>query len=179
MTIRQYTRELHSDKVFFYKEIIENISYLQSYEIISNGYQLPADFMVTTEEGQQVFLKDVIDAPVLVYRFTEEQCIDCVEQQFKIFSSEQQNIPQNIILWGSYSNIRKIKVIKNTFGVDFRSYNVGKIDIPLDKFLNPFFFVITPDLTCYSFFTAIKENPAMTMLYLTTIKTKLEDKNIN
>jgi hypothetical protein len=178
VTVRQYTRQLQSDKVFFYKEIIENISYSQPHELISNGYQLPGDFSIITEEGQQVFLKDVINAPILVYRFSEAQCSDCVEQQFKLFRSEKHNIPQNIILWGSYSNVRKIKIIKNTFDVDFKSYNVDKIDISLDKFLNPFFFIITPDLTCHSFFTAIKENPAMTMLYLTTMKTKLED-NIN
>ena len=174
ITIRQYTRQLQSDQAFFFKEIIGNISFLHPYELISNGFQLPSDFVVTTEEGEKVFLKDIIDTPVLVYRFLETQCSDCVEKQFKIFSSEKHNLTKNIILWGSYSNVRKIAIIKNAFNINYKAYNVGEINIPLEKLANPFFFVITPDLMCHSFYVAIKENPSMTMKYLWTMKTKLD-----
>ena len=68
-----------------------------------------------------------------------------------------------------------ISILKNTYKIDFKAYNVGEFDTPLDKLSQPFFFVIYPDLSCHSFFAATKENPSLTMIYLTTMKEKLEN----
>jgi hypothetical protein len=47
------------------------------------------------------------------------------------------------------------------------------IGIPLEKTSNPYFFVIEKDLKCHYFFSAIKENPQLTISCIETVIDKI------
>ena len=121
-------------------------------------------------------MHDIINSSTLVYRFSETHCNDCIEEQFMTLKNIDYRKPENVILLSSFSSIKKIRILKDTYELKYDLYNLRGINIPSDSLSKPYFFVIDPDLTCHSFFVPISELPLLTRQYLSTVKQKINTK---
>jgi hypothetical protein len=159
----------------FAKILVDNISFLRPFELQSEEYALSPETIICNEDGQLFTFNDIFenDEFVLVYRFSEMHCDICITQHFMIFEELSSKINLNkLVLLSSYSNTKKIKILKHTYKFDFRIFNVmDDIGIPLEKVNNPYFFVLNKNLKCHRFFTAIKENPELTISCVEAILT--------
>jgi hypothetical protein len=151
----------------FAKMLVDNISFLRPFEIQSEGYTLSPETVIRDEDGQLLTFNDIFEDNeyVLVYRFSEMHCDMCINQHLMMLKKLSSEISLNkLVLLGSYSNTKKIKILKHTHKFDFRIFNItDDMDIPLEKVNNPYFFVVNKNLDCHCFFTAIKENPELTI----------------
>ena len=121
-------------------------------------------------KGERIYISDNLAKSIFIFDMTGK-FIHKIDAFGK--GPDEYLTISSMTVWGSYTHVRKIMVIKKTFDLDLKAFNVGEIDIPLEKLVHPYFFVITPNLMCHSFFAVTKENPALTMKYLSTMKTKL------
>jgi hypothetical protein len=159
------------------KMLVDNMSFLRPFELQSEEYALSPETIIRDEDGQLLTFNDIFenDEFVPVYRFSEMHCDICITQHLMMLKELSSKISLNkLVLLSSYTGTRKIKILKHTHKFDFRIFNiVGDIGIPLEKVNNPYFFVLDKNLKCHRFFTAIKENPELTV---SCIKAILADK---
>jgi peroxiredoxin len=162
----------------FAQVLVDNMSFLRPFELQSEEYTLSSEIMIKDEDGQSLSFNDIFenDEYVLVYRFSEMHCDICINQHFMMFEKLASQINLNkLVLLSSYSNTKKVKILKHTHKLDFRIFNVmDDIGIPLEKVNNPYFFVVNKNLKCHRFFVAIKENPELT---ISCVKAILTDKH--
>jgi hypothetical protein len=149
------------------KVLVDNMSFLRPFELQSERYILSPETVIRDEDGQLLSFNDIFgdDEFVLVFRFSEMHCDICINQHFMMFNELSTKINLNkLVLLSSYSNTKKIKILKHAHKLDFRIFNImNDISIPMEKINNPYFFVVNKNLECYRFFTAIKENPELTI----------------
>jgi len=147
--------------------LLRNMSLLKPFELQSEGYELKPDIKVFDEAGMQVSLHNILgdNSSILVYRFSEMHCDICIEQHLSILKNLDTKInSEKLVLLGSYANLKKIKIVRQTHKFNFRIYNtMDDLGIPLEQVNNPYFFILDKDLKCHSFFAAIKENPDLTV----------------
>jgi hypothetical protein len=151
----------------FAKVLVDNMSFLRPFELQSEGYTLSSETIIRDEDDQLLTFNDIFDNDefVLVYRFSEMHCDICIVQHLMMFKELSSKINlKKLVLLSSYTNTKKVKILKHTHQFDFRIFNImGDIGIPLEKVNNPYFFVLNKNLKCHRFFTAIKENPELTI----------------
>ena len=169
-------RQLQSNSVSYYQALLDEISQTRPYEWLSEGYRLSSDLWITTEDEQQFLLKDIIEAPTLVYRFTDAQCKGCVENRFMLLQAENRDIPEDIVILCSIATMKILKIVKNVHHLRYKLYVLPKADLPLDGQPDPYFFVIHPDLTAHSFFTVTENTSPKVIQYLSTVKNKVNTK---
>jgi peroxiredoxin len=160
----------------FAKVLVDNMSFLRPFELQSEEYTLSPETVIRDEDGQLLSFNDIFgnDEYVLVFRFSEMHCDICINQHFMMFKELSSKINLNkLVLLSSYSNTKKIKILKHTHKLDFRIFNImDDIGIPMEKVNNPYFFVVNKNLECHRFFTAIKENPELTISCVKAILTE-------
>jgi hypothetical protein len=159
--------------VSYYQTRLEEISQIRPYEWLSEGYRLLPDLEITTDGDQQVFLKDIIKVPTLIYRFTDTNCKGCVENRFMLLYKENRNVPENIVILCTPSTMRVLKILNNVHDLKFKLYILPTTNLPIDQQYNPYLFVIRPDLTGHSFFTITEETSPKFVQYLSIMKNKL------
>jgi hypothetical protein len=151
----------------FAKVMVDNMSFLRPFELQSEGYTLSSEAIIRDENDRLLTFNDIFgnDESVLVYRFSEMHCDICIVQHFMMFKELSSKINlKKLVLLSSYTNTKKVKILKHTHQLDFRIFNImDDIGIPLEKVNNPYFFVLNKNLKCHRFFTAIKENPELTI----------------
>jgi hypothetical protein len=141
------------------------IQYQSENSIINNivGY---------TEQTKEIDLKSLLsDSIKLVFRFHERNCNACVEQALKSLMEFNAKIGvNNILIITSYQDIRKMKIFVQQYAPGIQIFNVNEdINIPLDKWDTPYFFVTDNTLKAQLVFIPIKEIQNYTWEYLNII----------
>lgn len=110
------------------------------------------------------------DRPLLVLRFEEVQCSDCVDQQIAFLKEMPEEIRVKIVLFGNYQRDRTMKIFKDINKIEFPVYN---LDLSPSSFQNmhvPFYFTIDEDNVVSDVFVPIVDFPELTKKYLESIR---------
>lgn len=160
------------DSLSIFETILNNQSLLKPLEAASESKRLSSKMRLTDETGQEHLLTDLIQSPILVFRFSSSHCSACIEQSLAIVKSVlKEQDKTKIILLCSYDNLKKVKVLKQSNFIDYPVYNINEtLKFPIEETSNPYFFIIDSDLTCKSFCAVVKEYPKFTTNYLKIIK---------
>ena len=147
---------------------------VRPYELISEGCRLDSKIEVEDKQSNKININEIFNdnTSVLIFRVSEFHCDACVTQCMQILKDLQYNYNlKDVVILGAFSNMRKLKVICQTNGLDLDMYNImSDLNIPLEQINSPYFFLLNKeDLRCQSFFVALKENPKMTISNLRVI----------
>jgi len=113
--------------------------------------------------GTHFWLKSLITRPTLIFRFTEDYCEICINEELNKLEAMGNMIGNtNLLLLVSYSNLRALGFLKKQHHIKFSIYNVPK-DIAILKNIQqlstPFYFTVGPDLILNDFFIPDKSFP--------------------
>ncbi|MDR1368622.1 MAG: hypothetical protein LBJ72_00655 [Dysgonamonadaceae bacterium] len=157
--------------------LVQNMSFLKPFELQSEGYELSPKLKIMEETGKEVVFLDLLGEyeSVLIYRFSETHCDLCIEQHLSILKTLEGKISQGrLVLLCSYTNEKKMKIIRQTHNLNFKIYNIkDDVGIPLEQTSNPYFFILDRDMKCWSVFSAVKENPDLTISCIQAVIEKL------
>jgi hypothetical protein len=149
------------------------LSIVKPIELQSEGFMLSPDYILSDESGNLMKFNDIFgsDSSIIVYRFSEMHCDLCVEQHFSILKDLSREIDlSKLVFLSAFSSTKKMKMARQVNSLDFRIYNAkDNLGIPLENISTPYFFILDKDLKCSSFFTAIKENPELTIIGIKTL----------
>lgn len=106
----------------------------------------------------------------LVFRFSEDGCNVCVEQQLNKLREIAASIgSDNIVLISKFTSDRDLHLFKSKNNIEFSLYNVESLSPGLDKIRVPCYFILSRN-DVSSVFLPVKEIPHMTDEYLSYIK---------
>ncbi len=107
--------------------------------------------LVEAISGDTVLLSSITGKHLLLYRFSESSCIDCVIKDIEALKKLSKRVPpEQIIAVGNYSSSRSFKAMINSYSLSFLAYNYTfPLGVPLqsENYDNdvPFYLVIRPD----------------------------------
>ena len=140
--------------------LIENLNFTRQFEIQSEGTSLEENILIKDNLNKTVSIKEILHdkKEVLIFRFTEDHCDACILQQLNLLKDRSEK-SDRLILLASYSNIRKVRALINTYNLQCPVYNLEeKLKIPIENLGLPYFFLVDDNLTCRAFSSVIKEN---------------------
>lgn len=145
--------KLYADSIANYQTVIKDLALFQKYEISSSGNSILQDITLESIHGNKTSFETVVNKTYLIYRFTESDCIDCMEQQFLYIQELLSNMNfDNIILIGNFPSRHNIEAFKETFGIEWPVFNyTEKLNLPIEDLNLPYFFVVNSDMKAYNF----------------------------
>jgi hypothetical protein len=119
-------------------------------------------------------LKDVLkngQEQILVCRFSELHCESCVNFSIQLFRQWSDSIgTDNMLFLGTYRNNKIFNRTKPLYDIhNLNVYNIPKLNIPVEEFGYPYYFVLNTDLTISNVFIPDKATPNITNNYLKII----------
>jgi hypothetical protein len=167
--------ELQSIKAIYrmlYKNVF--IQY-QSENIIIN------DIWGYIKQDEQVNLKSLLsDSLTLIFRYNESNCNICVEEALKPVMEYSAKIGvKNILIITSYRNIRTMQIFIRKYAPGIHVFNSNEdINLPIEKWNTPYFFLIDNTLKAQLIFIPVKEIQNYTREYLNTVNQRFFKKEI-
>lgn len=159
--------ENQSKEVALIHASMQNIVYCRLLEAQSEGFNLSPDIVLEDLKGEIVTMGDVIGQPTLIYRFSERHCSSCIEHGLRLLKEICNDTGIPVIILCRYENTRKVRVISNSYGIEFPIYNsIEDFVFPLDGLSSSYFFIVDTNLKCHSFQSFIKETPLITEVFL-------------
>lgn len=166
------------DEITIYKHQEANYykSIIRLSKEIKKDPQTVEDILVSNSNGDSLTLKNILhDSTRLIYRFKETSCDACYSDQIAKLKILSKHIGiSNIILLVSFNNRNSLKVLTNTYNLDFSIYNIDQkliSDWPLEKYNEPYQFIFSKDYSSLFFFAPDKTLPDLTEKYFEVIKT--------
>jgi hypothetical protein len=115
----------------------------------------------------------------VVLRFTQNNCGSCVEHELIHLKELAKSIgEENIVCLTSYTGINDIKILSDTYSVNFATYNVpinALYKNGYDTLNFPYVFRIDNNLQMSNFFIPAKENSALSKAYYKLMKATFEN----
>ena len=141
--------------------------------ILFNNIALP-DIMLTNSSGDNINLRNIIDAKKLVVYFTRTSCTPCIETELKVLDNFfQPNEKRRIIFISRFRSNHEIKVFEQNSGL----HSFGLLHdttLPFDNLENDVvMFLISEALYASCVFFPEKENSIVSEKYYGTIIEKL------
>ena len=141
------------------------------------------DFIVTSNDNskserlsQHLFVDNC-----LILRYNEDNCVSCIDHSLGVLLEYKDAIGvDNILIIATVRNNRKLK----TFIDKFENLNIqiintdSEINLPIEEYNIPYFFMMNKDLKIKMLFVPIKELPDNTARYLDIISERFIAKNI-
>lgn len=131
--------------------------------------------MINVDIGNDGHMKiqDIVKIkPRLVFRFSSDHCITCLEaamEALQLLIDDEFEF-DNMVFLPKYHNKRAYNIFLKDNNINVNIYNVtDDLEIPAEKFGVPYFFVLMPDLTTLSTFIPAKELEQYTYQSLRTI----------
>jgi len=126
-------------------------------------------------DGTETSLKSLLRGTKLIFRYNEAHCNTCIEQALKPLMDYKEKIGvDNILILTSYKNARAMKIFihKNAPGIPV--FNTNEIlNIPLEEWGIPYFFVTDENLKIELAFIPVKEINGYTNNYIDLIYRRL------
>ena len=113
---------------------------------------------------------------LLVCRISQNTCEACVsyaiEKAVEFLNNDSINI--GLAVFGQYSDDRTLKIYGDNHSHcdDLRYYNVKELNIPVDDFGKPFYFVVNRDMVVSDVFVPEQISPDFTDMYFEILKNK-------
>lgn len=157
--------------------IMQNrLNYLQNYISIGHLYdglvlndRIATDTLKTANSLAQI----VTDTPILVFRFEEGQCQNCIVFGMLKLENHFQEISINTVVFANYSEHYPFKRMSRTLNRKrLPIYNVTDLG-ELDELKVPYFFILNRDLSVEDVFIPEKAFPEITNQYFEALKQKL------
>ena len=141
---------------------------------IQNSHIKMAEVVVKDSSNNVFPLKDILDngrERMLVCRFSELHCESCVESSIQLFRQWTDSVGKdNTLFLGTYRNNRIFNRTKPVYGInDLNTYNILELNIPVEKYGSPYYFVLNNNLTISDVFVPSKSTPYITNNYLQMI----------
>lgn len=152
--------KIKMNKTKYYKigtSITDKNTYTNYYKTIAdinfanNGIKLDSLIMLknaTNSKGARI--KDLFkdSEKLLICRFSEFNCQECVTYSILKAISQQDHIRKNnIILWGDYESCKNLKIYKENLDIkETDVYNVGFMNIPIEQKGVPYYFILDSTL---------------------------------
>lgn len=122
--------------------------------------------------GTNISLNNIAQEPILVYRFRDLDCQECVNfglRKLEIFARDSS---VRVVILAQYHDPFIFKRWwRTTSEGRIGAFNVME-DLPQDKMSMPYFFMLHPDLTMGELFIPDKANPSYTSQYFKIISEK-------
>jgi hypothetical protein len=133
------------------------------------------DIIVQQQSGTAVNFQSLFsDGVKLIFRYNENHCNTCVDVALKSLIEYKTKIGvENIIILTSYKNARTMQAFIEKNAPGMRVYNTNEeINIPLENWTTPYFFVTDEDLNARLVLIPVKEINGYTKEYLEIIYQK-------
>lgn len=123
--------------------------------------------------GESIKIEDYLNGVKLLLRYSDSHCNSCFEKAMQALHKYKDDIgEENVILLTSHKNYRVLKITLEKMNFNPIVINIPEIEIPIEEYRTPYFFIINKDLRMSSVFIPIKEIPNYTEKYLYTIYNK-------
>ena len=131
-----------------------------------------SDSSIVDLNGSEISIRKLIERPVIVFRFSEHDCRECVSFGFMKFSAFAENTACRALVMVRYNDIHPFQ----RWGRTIEYSNVGLYFAPSniapDELSVPYFFMLYEDGTIGDVFIPDKSNPKYTNEYLELILEK-------
>lgn len=141
------------------------------------------DFIISSNgESQKKKLSDYFSGNnKLVLRYNEDNCSSCIDHSLEALLEYKDAIGiDNILIIATVKNNRKLKAFIDKFeNLNIQIINTdSEINLPIEEYNIPYFFMMNKDLKIKMLFVPIKELPDNTARYLDIISERFIAKNI-
>jgi|SRR5690554_834788 len=141
------------------------------------------DFIISSNgESQKKKLSDYFSGnSQLVLRYNEDNCSSCIDHSLEALLEYKDAIGiDNILIIATVKNNRKLKAFIDKFeNLNIQIINTdSEINLPIEEYNIPYFFMMNKDLKIKMLFVPIKELPDNTARYLDIISERFIAKNI-
>ena len=165
-------REINDEKRF-YESIVKLITNNAFLQFESTDTKMEDLIVYSNDDVNNRRLSDFLeDNSFLILRYNETYCKSCVDHSLEALLDYKDEIGiDNILIMATSENIRKLKAFVNKFeNSNIKIINIiSKIDLPIEKYNVPYFFVISNNLQIQMLFVPIKELPENTFRYLQVV----------
>jgi hypothetical protein len=173
---KQNSHDEQQDIKAIYHMLYRNvlIQYQSENNIINNiwGY---------VKQDEKVDLKSLLsDSLTLIFRYNENNCNICVEEALKPLMEYSAKIGiKNILIITSYRNIRTMQIFIRKYAPGIHVFNSNEdINLPIEKWSTPYFFLIDNTLKVQLVFIPIKEIQNYTREYLNIVNQQFLKKEV-
>ena len=146
------------------------------YELEFNGLHLSDSLSLTDVEGKKWLLKDLIDSPKLILRYSNLNCHTCIDEQLKNLKSfaDSAHCSDKILLFTTCETDVYMRQFKRANKIHFPIFNLGKLaNEQLRDIGMPYMFVLSPqDNRIQCMFVPQKELPNLTDSCLIMLREK-------
>lgn len=128
------------------------------------------------ELSDGTLLSERINQPTLIFRFSESNCQECVEQTALSIKTLFANHETHVIILADFVQNRKLQIYLNKLGLsNFIYYQVEQLsqDWPIDNISAPFLFITDNSLKIDNILLPHYSFPELTEGYLTNIADRL------
>ena len=131
---------------------------------------------LTDLNNEKVSMSSLISSPKLIYRFSDDFCKACIEDDIELLKLLGDSIGyQNIIIITDNDNARLLNIFKNTYQIESPCYNfTGCFNLKMENNSGqkkvPFFLLLDAERSIhFAFFT--DEDSELTEIYMNKIRT--------
>ena len=170
------TKKKHTSYQDHYSNTIDILKNRNAFQILAEGNTIDNNIYVNNDKDKPVLLRDILGfKPKIVLIYSEINCSTCVEEVLLNLKEVGEKIGvENIIILGSYSNIRDLSVFLRINGVNFPFYNLKFQDLGIftEKSEFPYIFIYNGRDKAEQVFIPLKEIPELSETYLNSIMKK-------
>ena len=170
------TKKKHTSYQDHYSNTIDILKNRNAFQILAEGNTIDNNIYVNNDKDKPVLLRDILGfKPKIVLIYSEINCSTCVEEVLLNLKEVGEKIGvENIIILGSYSNIRDLSVFLRINGVNFPFYNLKFQDLGIftEKSEFPYIFIYNGRDKAEQVFIPLKEIPELSETYLFSIMKK-------
>lgn len=142
----------------------------QSENVLINNFH--CENIMGNKESIKYYLSD---KPKLFFRFSEYHCNTCVERALDVLLNNIDSIGRsNVIILSSYKSIRVLRAYLKQQNIDLLILNAENIELPIEKFDTPYFFLMSSSMKTECLFIPIKEIPNYSQTYIEIISRKVK-----
>lgn len=143
----------HSKKsdVTFIEEYENTIKkYRDSLELYTlNEYLI--NYKLTTPDNEKLFMKEIVNETIVIYRFNEFSCSPCIENDFLILSQLADSIGyERVVVISKLSNSNILKIYLSNYDIRLKSFNLPDLfNLPIEMDAindSPYYILVSRDL---------------------------------
>ena len=154
---------------------------LAGWQWATEGEKILPNITLKAFPNEYFSLRQVIGiGPKLVFRYTENMCQLCVDQEIDFLKELSLEIgPENIVVLASYRNLKFLKNAKAFSDYHIKPFNIkpNAMANMLEKVDNPYLFVTDESLEMKMIYVPEKNIPSMSQKYYEIIKKKVFNSN--
>lgn len=145
---------------------------MMQFTIGYSGRELNPLTILETEGEDTVYLGNLIEENRLVFRFKNNQCSPCINDQMSIIN-EFSNKREKIIIFSDKTDQKEIQNFKRYNKIETNIYTVDNLLNSIDSLNVPYYFVIKSDLKIEDIYFPDKSLPHLTKKYLKDVLVEL------